>query len=65
MSNKKGEFEEYLGDRLYADFDGYQICLSANDRASGSPTDEVYLKPGVIGNLLTYIKTLQKKGVLG
>ena len=37
-----GEYEEYLGDGLYADFDGYQILLSAYDREGReNSTDEV------------------------
>lgn len=60
-----GEHEEYLGDGLYADFDGFQICLAANDRAKGSPTDKVYLESKVIKSFLVYIKTLQEKGTLG
>jgi len=37
--------EEYLGDGVYAIFDGYGIWLHANDHLK--PTDRVYLEPGV------------------
>ncbi len=49
------KYEDYLGDGLYADFDGYQIILAANDKNSGHPTDRVYLEPSVIAAFLRYI----------
>lgn len=45
MENKT----EYLGDGLYAVFDGYGIQLRANDRER--PTDTVYLEPAVLSAL--------------
>ena len=58
-SNKIGPCEEYLGDGLYADWDGYQIVLAANDRPSMNPTDRVYLEPKVIEALIRYIAKIQ------
>jgi hypothetical protein len=57
---ERGPYEEYLGDGLYADFDGYQIWLAANDRVSGHPTDKVALEPGVIEAFERYIKRLKE-----
>jgi len=54
----QGSLEEYLGDGLYADFDGWQVCLAANDKVSGRPTDKVYLEPGVIDAFLRYLKRI-------
>jgi hypothetical protein len=36
----------YLGDGVYAIFDGYGIWLHANDHKN--PTDRIYLEPQVI-----------------
>ncbi len=44
--------EVYLGDGLYAGFDGWQIVLKAND--SINPTDTVYLEPAVLHELIGY-----------
>lgn len=55
-------FEDYLGDGLYADFDGYQIILAANDRVGGNPTDSVALEPGVTHAFEKYLKTLRERG---
>lgn len=57
----KGPYEEYLGDGLYADFDGFQIWLSANDRVRGYPTDKVAIDISVLENFERYIKELKRK----
>ena len=52
------EKETYLGDGLYASFDGYQIRL----RAPGSLMDSsVYLEPEVYSSLIEYAKTVWEK----
>jgi len=53
----KGPYEEYLGDGLYADFDGFQIWLSTR----GYPTDKVAIDISVLGNFERYIKELKRK----
>jgi len=56
MSNDEENDEgiEYLGDGLYASFDGYQICLMANSHTA--PTDTVYLDPSVYANLVKFMR---------
>jgi hypothetical protein len=61
--SEKGKFEEYLGDGLYADFDGYQIWLAANDRVNGRPTDKVALNPDVVQSFKRYIIKLRSFGI--
>jgi len=56
-SNEKSKVQ-YLGDGLYADFDGYQFELLANDPKQ--PTDRVYLEPSVA---LAFIKYMAGHGV--
>ena len=48
------EIKDYLGDGLYAKFDGYQIELRAND--FNNPTDTVYLEPAVLEALNRFTK---------
>jgi hypothetical protein len=63
MSERR-KFEDYLGDGLYADFDGYQIILSANDRVGGeNSTDKVALEPGVAQAFINYVERLRAEGV--
>ena len=40
------QLKDYLGDGVYAIFDGYGIWLHANDHEC--PTDKVYLEPSVL-----------------
>lgn len=42
----------YLGDGVYAIFDGYGIWLHANDHKH--PTDRVYLEPKVWQSLINF-----------
>lgn len=44
----------YLGDGVYAIFDGFGIWLHANDHEH--PTDRVYLEPQVLQGLLAFDK---------
>ena len=53
------KYEDYLGDGLYVDYDGYQICLAANDKVSGNPTDIVYLDPDVIAAFIRYLERMR------
>lgn len=47
--------EVYLGDGLYASFDGYQIALRA-PRIDGN--SEVFLEPSVVNAFLAYVQQL-------
>jgi hypothetical protein len=49
--------QEYLGDGVYAEFDGYQIWLYTHDGISR--LCEIALEPGVFARLLTYAERLR------
>ncbi len=49
---------EYVGDGVYAGFDGYQIILRANSHEY--PTDIVYLEPQVWENLVKFVERLKE-----
>lgn len=44
----------YLGDGLYAEFDGYHIVLKANSHTE--PTDIVYIDPHVWASLKKFVE---------
>ena len=48
----------YLGDGVYARFDGYQIWLST--QRSDSRTDSVALDPAVYAKLVEYVAKLKE-----
>ncbi len=43
---------EYLGDGVYAIFDGFGMWLHANDHEN--PTDKIYLEPEVMKALIMF-----------
>lgn len=49
---------DYLGDGVYADFDGYGITLKANDHEN--PTDTIYLEPEVLAALNRYAERVTR-----
>lgn len=49
----------YLGDSVYAIFDGYGIWLHANDHEH--PTDKVYLELGVLERLAAFNKEVRSE----
>jgi len=57
--------EHYLGDGLYASYDGYQIQLRA-PRELSLDDSMVYLDPGVLINFFKYVeRTLDIEITLG
>ena len=49
----------YLGDGVYAIYDGYGIWLHANDHEN--PTDKIYLEPSVIKALNNFNEELNQQ----
>lgn len=47
----------YLGDAVYAAFDGYQIILTTEDGLS--TTNTIVLEPGVLGQLEKFVAKLR------
>jgi len=45
----------YIGDGVYADFDGYHIVLSTNDVDINT---KIFLEPSVYSNLKRYVKSI-------
>lgn len=43
---------EYIGDGVYAGWDGFGVWLHANSH--DSPTDKIYIEPKVLLNLVAY-----------
>lgn len=52
----KINYRRYLGDGLYADFDGYQIILAANNGIQD--TNVVYLEPAVLKKFYQYAEII-------
>lgn len=50
--------EVYLGDGLYASFDGYHVSLRA---PRGDTHHIVYLEPEVLATFIKWVESLKKK----
>lgn len=46
--------KEYLGDSVYAQFDGYGITLTTENGIPEDPTNSIYLEPSVLSSLDRY-----------
>ena len=56
MPDQKPPHDAYLGDGVYASFDGYQIWLAANDHRN----KVVALEPAVMAALIAYSRFIQE-----
>lgn len=50
----------YLGDGVYATFDGYGIWLTANHHLRSQATDEIYIEPSVWKNYGEFMAVIKK-----
>lgn len=50
----------YLGDGLYARYDGYDFALMAN--SATAPTDTIYLEPDTLEAFLNFVKACKGDG---
>lgn len=53
-----GKMEAYLGDGLYASFDGYMVRLYASNGMQ--VTNEVWLEPEVLESFKIFMKKIEK-----
>lgn len=55
MTNPK----DYLGDSVYAEFDGYYLVLTTNNGYEDDPRNKIALEPTVYSELLRFVKRLK------
>ena len=51
----------YLGDSVYAGFDGYHIVLTTNNGYPDDPRNRIVLEPEVYTALQSYVVTIYQK----
>lgn len=61
MPNK--QYKQYLGDGVYADYDGYMLILTTEDGENILNT--IYLEPEVYVALVRYVEYLRQKNMRG
>jgi len=56
------EFKDYLGDSVYADFDGFHVVLTTEN--GYGPSNTIALEPNVLKALDIYLKRLKEARVM-
>ena len=56
MSNKM-----YLGDSVYASFDGYHVILTTENGRPDDPSNKIALEPSVLQSLNLYYKRITQR----
>lgn len=51
----------YLGDSVYAQFDGYHIILTTENGYPDDPRNRIALEPQVLSALNTYVSYIKEK----
>jgi hypothetical protein len=51
--------KQYIGDSVYADFDGYHVVLTTENGLSGDPSNRIYLAPPEMDALIKYFQWLE------
>lgn len=46
--------KEYLGDSVYAEYDGYNIILTTENGLPDDPSNRIVLEPGLLQNLVKF-----------
>lgn len=49
----------YLGDSVYAEWDGYAIVLTTNNGYADDPRNRIVLEPAVYAELLGFVRRLE------
>lgn len=49
----------YLGDSVYAEFDGMHVVLTTNNGLPTDPSNEIFLEGKVINALFQYVESLK------
>ena len=49
----------YLGDSVYASFDGYSIWLTTENGLPTDPSNRICLEPSVYQSLVDYVESLK------
>jgi hypothetical protein len=59
MEEGKPQYQDYMGDGVYVEFDGYAYWLRANDHRDGYCTDKICLEPYVLDNINKFRKRME------
>ena len=52
--------KQYLGDSVYAEFDGFGIWLTTNNGYPDDPRNKIYMEPQIVFAFKKYLESLRK-----
>lgn len=55
--------KEYLGDSVYAEYDGHTILLTTNNDLPGDPRNKIYLESLVYQSLERFVAKIREKEI--
>ena len=61
MSEEERFNHEYLGDAVYAEWDGFVVWLRTGDHLDICCDDKIYLEPHVLKNLDKFLERMKDK----
>lgn len=53
--------KEYIGDSVYAEFDGYNVILTTENGLPGDPSNKIELEPEVMIELAKFYERASKQ----
>ncbi len=54
-------WKTYIGDSVYAEFDGYGVILTTENGYPDDPRNKIYLEPEVFDSLVEWLKMIEKQ----
>ena len=54
-------YKEYIGDSVYADFDGFAVVLTTENGLPNDPSNRIVLEPEVYTSLHQYVLRLEDR----
>ena len=61
MKEEERKYLEYIGDGVYAEFDGYGIWLRTGNHVDELCDNKIYLEPTVLSNLNDFNDFVEKR----
>lgn len=61
---KRFPFKQYLGDSVYADFDGFAVTLTTENDPSVGPSNVIIMEPEIIAALNRYVEWSKQEMIL-
>jgi hypothetical protein len=55
------KMKTYIGDSVYAEFDGFGIVLTTENGYLDDPRNRIYLEPEIYSSLVLFVDSIKKR----